>query len=124
MAMVADPPPTSLSISTLLADMWAWRRLRLTLVGSDNERSVEKLPVVNVLFVCMGNICRSPLAEGVFRMLVERKGLSRRISIDSAGTHDYQRGELADIRAVRAARARGYDLSRRKARRSRVEDFD
>src|SRR5205085_7020350 len=68
--------------------------------------------------------CRSPLAEGVFRMLVERKGLSRRISIDSAGTHDYQRGELADSRAVRAARARGYDLSRRKARLFGVEDFE
>jgi protein-tyrosine phosphatase len=84
---------------------------------------MDKLPSVNVLFVCMGNICRSPLAEGVFRMLVERKRLSSRISIDSAGTHGHQRGERPDTRAIRAALQRGYDLSTQRARLFEADDF-
>lgn len=78
---------------------------------------------VSVLFVCMGNICRSPIAEGVFRTLVKRKRLSSLIAIASAGTHDYQLGEQPDSRAIRAARRRGYDLSRQGARLFDLDDF-
>jgi len=62
---------------------------------------------VRVAMICTGNICRSPIAEGVFRMLVERERLSGRITIDSAGTHDYQLGEQPDPRAMRAAKSEG-----------------
>lgn len=76
-----------------------------------------------VLFVCMGNICRSPTAEGVFRHLVKSRGLEREIEIDSAGTHDYHVGEPPDRRACKAAATRGYDLSSLRARQVRHEDF-
>jgi protein-tyrosine phosphatase len=85
---------------------------------------LNKPTTANVLFVCTGNICRSPTAEGVFRMLVERERLSDRITIDSAGTHDYQLGEQPDPRAMRAAKQRGYDLSTQRARRFEVDDFN
>jgi protein-tyrosine phosphatase len=87
------------------------------------NRYVNKRISANVLFVCMGNICRSPMAEGVFRTLVERERLSSRITIDSAGTHDYQLGERPDSRAIRAARQRGYDLSSQRARLFDLDDF-
>ncbi len=76
-----------------------------------------------VLFVCMGNICRSPTAEGVFRHLVEGAGLADCIDIDSAGTHDYHIGDAPDARAQSAALRRGYDLSRLRARQVAAEDF-
>jgi protein-tyrosine phosphatase len=76
-----------------------------------------------VLFVCTGNICRSPTAEGVFRRFVEQAGLADRIGIDSAGTHGYHIGAPPDPRAQAAASARGYDLSRLRARRIAREDF-
>lgn len=79
--------------------------------------------MVRVLFVCLGNICRSPTAEGVFRSLVENSGLSAQIETASAGTHAYHSGEGADRRSERAARRRGYDLSRHRARRVEVSDF-
>lgn len=79
--------------------------------------------MVRVLFVCMGNICRSPTAEGVFRALSERAGLGRRIEIDSAGTHGYHIGAPPDPRTQKAAAMRGYDLSRLRARRVREADF-
>ena len=81
-------------------------------------------PKIRVLFVCMGNICRSPTAEGVFRKLVEAEGLSAAIAIDSAGTHDYHIGEASDPRTVAAAAARGIDLSRRRGRQVSAADFD
>ena len=77
----------------------------------------------HVLFVCTGNICRSPTAEAVFRKLVADQGLADRIVADSAGTHGYHLGELPDPRMRAAALARGYDLSSLRARRIRHEDF-
>ncbi len=79
-----------------------------------------------VLFICMGNICRSPAAEGVFRHLVEERGLSDKIEIDSAGTIGYHAGEPADARMRQAAKRRGYDLTSisRQVHRSDLEKFD
>lgn len=76
-----------------------------------------------VLFVCMGNICRSPTAEGVFRKLVGDRGLDALIESDSAGTHDYHIGEPPDARSQEAAARRGYDLGMLRARQVGVEDF-
>ncbi|MFQ5972240.1 MAG: low molecular weight protein-tyrosine-phosphatase [Alphaproteobacteria bacterium] len=78
--------------------------------------------MTNVLFVCTGNICRSPTAEGVMRYLAARRGVAVRAA--SAGTHDYHAGEGADSRAVDAAARRGIDLSRHVARKVRPADFD
>ncbi|MCA1805409.1 MAG: low molecular weight phosphotyrosine protein phosphatase [Xanthomonadaceae bacterium] len=80
--------------------------------------------MVRVLFVCMGNICRSPSAEGVFAALVEREGLRDQILIDSAGTHAYHVGEPPDPRAQSAALQRGIDLSGQRARKVCSEDFE
>lgn len=79
--------------------------------------------VTRVLFVCMGNICRSPTAEGVFRHLVGQQGLAEKIIIDSAGTHDYHIGNPPDARSQAAAARRGYDLSSLRARQVTIEDF-
>ena len=76
-----------------------------------------------VLFVCMGNICRSPTAEGVARALAERAGLADRFEFDSAGTHDYHIGKAPDRRSQQAAAMRGYDLSTLRARQVSVADF-
>lgn len=78
----------------------------------------------SVLFICMGNICRSPTAEGVFRQLVEEEGLSARIRIDSAGTHDYHIGKSPDRRSMLAAQRRGIDLSALCARQVEPGDFE
>ena len=78
--------------------------------------------MTRVLFVCLGNICRSPTAEGVFRRLVRDEGLDGRIEIDSAGTGDWHVGEPPDARATEAADARGIDLAG-SARQFRPEDF-
>ena len=77
----------------------------------------------SVVFVCTGNICRSPTAEGIFRRMIEDAGLSDRIIADSAGTHGYHVGEPPDERAVEAAARRGYDLSGLRARKFQREDF-
>lgn len=79
--------------------------------------------VTRVLFVCMGNICRSPTAEGVFRHLVGQQGLAAKIIIDSAGTHDYHIGDPPDARSQAAAARRGYDLSGLRARQVARDDF-
>jgi len=78
---------------------------------------------IKVLFVCMGNICRSPTAEAVFRHYVEQEGLAGHIHIDSAGTHDYHIGEAPDARTQRAAKQRGYDMSQLRGRQVVAEDF-
>lgn len=79
---------------------------------------------ISVLFVCMGNICRSPTAEGVFRHHVGAAGLSDNIEIDSAGTHAYHTGEPPDRRARAAAERRGMSLDGIKARRVTAADFE
>ena len=80
-------------------------------------------PDTAVLFVCLGNICRSPTAEGVFRAAVERAGLAHRIAMDSAGLGDWHVGSPPDRRAIQAARRRGYDLAPLRGRQIGVADF-
>jgi len=87
------------------------------------ERNKKRL-MVNVLFVCMGNICRSPTAEGIFTRLVSEKGLQEKIGIDSAGTHAYHTGEAPDSRAQQSALARGVDISNLRARKAIKKDFE
>jgi protein-tyrosine phosphatase len=79
---------------------------------------------IKVLFVCTGNICRSPTAEVVFRHAVERAGMSDMIECDSAGTHDYHVGAPPDERAQAAGLRRGYDLSGVRGRQVWFEDFE
>jgi protein-tyrosine phosphatase len=78
----------------------------------------------SVLMVCMGNLCRSPTAEGVFRHKVLAAGLQDRIRIDSAGTHDYHVGSPPDRRSSHHASLRGYDLSDLRARQVERLDFE
>ena len=79
---------------------------------------------VRVLFVCMGNICRSPLAHGFFEQLVEQAGLGASIEVDSAGTHSYHVGDPPDERARQSALRRGFDIGHQRARRAQVPDFE
>lgn len=78
---------------------------------------------ISVLFVCMGNICRSPTAQGVFEKVLEDEGLSPHVDVDSAGTHAYHVGEPPDRRAQETARQRGVELGGQRARRFAPEDF-
>ena len=77
-----------------------------------------------VLFVCLGNICRSPTAHGVFEAMVAQAGLARSVEVDSAGTGAWHVGEAPDTRATQAARQRGYDLAALRARQFTVADFE
>ena len=77
-----------------------------------------------VLFVCTANICRSPMALGVFRGLVARGGAAERFELDAAATHDYQVGKPPFPLAVEAAKLRGYDVTRHVSRRITAGDFD
>jgi len=83
----------------------------------------QEADLVAVLFVCTGNICRSPTAEGVMRKLVADRGYGERILVDSAGTHGYHEGEPPDPRTIQAAARRGVDLSPQRARRIRATDY-
>jgi protein-tyrosine phosphatase len=76
-----------------------------------------------ILFICLGNICRSPMAEGVFRRIVQERGLSRRFEIDSAGLGNWHVGQAPDTRAQAAASLRGIDISGQCARQVRGDDF-
>ena len=78
---------------------------------------------VRCLFVCMGNICRSPTGQAVFEDLVASKGLSDRIYADSAGTHAYHIGEQPDKRSQQTAKKRGIDMSAQCARQVEKDDF-
>ncbi len=77
----------------------------------------------SILFVCMGNICRSPTAHGVLRHKLQSAELAGRVQVDSAGTHNYHPGEPPDRRSLRAAAMRGYDLSDLRARQITDDDF-
>ncbi|HYC05169.1 MAG TPA: low molecular weight protein-tyrosine-phosphatase [Azospirillaceae bacterium] len=81
------------------------------------------MPEISVLFVCTGNICRSPTADGVFRHKVREAGLEGRVRVDGAGTHAYHVGEAPDPRTVACAKRRGYDLSPLRARKVAAADF-
>lgn len=84
---------------------------------------METKKITRILFVCLGNICRSPAAEAMLRLLVEKEGLGDRIEIDSAGTYGGHSGERSDPRMRRAAEARGIPMTHR-ARQVREEDFE
>lgn len=86
--------------------------------------SASKKKPVSVLFVCMGNICRSPTAEGMFRKVLDDEGVAHAFDVDSAGTHAYHIGEAPDPRTLKAAAARGIDLSYRRGRQVAAADFD
>lgn len=77
-----------------------------------------------ILFVCMGNICRSPMAEGVFRHLAAEAGIADGVTIDSAGTIGYHEGDPPDGRGMETARGHGVDLSAQRARRVVDQDFE
>lgn len=79
---------------------------------------------MKVLLVCMGNICRSPTAEGVLMKYIKTNGLEDTVEVDSAGTHGYHVGEAPDSRTQRAASARGYDLSDLRARKVSIQDLE
>lgn len=78
----------------------------------------------SILFVCMGNICRSPTAEGVFRNRAQAAGLAELLHIDSAGTHGYHVGNPPDLRSQEFAAKRGYDLSDQRSRQVTASDFE
>jgi len=80
--------------------------------------------MTKVLFVCMGNICRSPMAEGMFRKAIREAGLEQQVEADSAGTHAYHVGDTPDQRAQQAARQRGADISKLRGRKVADADFE
>src|SRR5574337_626545 len=84
----------------------------------------DSVHTTGVLFVCMGNICRSPTAEGVFRKLWAERAPQLSLSVDSAGTHDYHLGQAPDARAIAAARERGIDIRRHRGRQVAAADFE
>jgi protein-tyrosine phosphatase len=79
---------------------------------------------ISVLFVCMGNICRSPLAEGIFRQGLIDAGVSELVEVDSAGTGEWHAGEAPDARSVETASGHGIDISMQRARQLSQEDYD
>lgn len=83
----------------------------------------DKQPVIRILFVCLGNICRSPLAEGVFRAVADEAGLASHFVVDSAGTGAWHLGSPPDTRSIAVALRYGVDISAQKARRIAIEDF-
>lgn len=87
-----------------------------------NDKDTKR-PPVRVLMVCLGNICRSPTAEAIFRHRVEQRGLSGYIEVDSAGTSDWHVGDPPDTRSIDAARRRNYDLGPLRARQATAADF-
>lgn len=87
------------------------------------QNEAKAKAMVRILFVCMGNICRSPVAEGVFRRMLEGAGLNEKIYVDSAGTHSYHTGAPPDPRSQATALRRDIDLRDLRARRVTVADF-
>jgi len=87
-----------------------------------SKQKIEYAPELSVLFVCLGNICRSPTAEGVFRAAVEKAGLAKTIRVESAGLGSWL-GSPPDPRAIQAAAKRGYELAKLRSRQVDVQDF-
>jgi len=115
----AGPAPAALTS----APRGRWYHLTNLTLFNVQFTAMSESAKVKVLFVCMGNICRSPTAHGVFRHLVRQAGLETLIEIDSAGTHGYHVGAPPDDRAQETARGRGVDIGDLRARRAEVEDF-
>lgn len=89
-----------------------------------NRRAADQaVAELSVLFICTGNICRSPTAQGIFEHKLAQAGLDRKVFVDSAGTHGFHVGNKPDARARRAAARRGFDLSRQRSRRIETHDF-
>lgn len=88
----------------------------------NNKKNIY-MQKTKILFVCLGNICRSPMAEGVFNHILKRDGLEDQFVVDSAGLHDYHEGDLPDRRMRKHASKRGYKLTHR-SRPVLLEDFD
>ena len=86
--------------------------------------SHRQSPLTSVLFVCLGNICRSPTAHGVFATLLEQRGMQELVEVDSCGTGSWHIGEAPDRRATAEAAQRGYDLSSLRARQVHPADFE
>lgn len=89
-----------------------------------NGEVIDRAAPFRVVFVCTGNICRSPMAEIVFRDVAERSGLGDRVVSTSSGTGDWHVGERADVRTLDALDRRGYDGARHRARQFTLDDFD
>ncbi len=106
-----------------LAGCWGCRLLGTKMRIMQLPQAQTPKPLQSVLFVCMGNICRSPSAHGVFRDKLRAHGLEHLVKVDSAGTHSYHRGEPPDPRSQRHAAARGYDLSDLRSRPLHEDDF-
>jgi len=101
------------------------RRMKQWLQGVAADSAQQENPhAMRVLMVCMGNICRSPTAEGVLRAKLQQAGLQGRVVVDSAGTHGYHTGEAPDPRAIRHAAQRGYDIAGLHARPVVAADFN
>lgn len=81
-------------------------------------------PPASILFVCLGNICRSPLAEGVFRSVIEARGFGDQVLVDSAGTGGWHQGSAPDPRSIAIAARHGIDIAGQKARKFRSDDFE
>jgi len=88
------------------------------------QGAINPMKKVNVLMICMGNICRSPLAEGTFKTLVAEKGLSDHIHVESAGTHFYHVGNLPDSRSINVAREHDIDITDQRSQQLCAEDFE
>ena len=99
------------------------KKLKQWLQGPQATEAGSLTPELRVLMVCMGNICRSPIAEGALRARLQRAGLQGRVRVDSAGTLGQHIGEPPDARAVKLAAQRGYDIAGQRARAVVPEDF-
>ncbi|HJO11705.1 MAG: low molecular weight protein-tyrosine-phosphatase [Gammaproteobacteria bacterium] len=91
---------------------------------TEHSKAERSKSPVRVLMVCLGNICRSPTAHGVFQRRIDQAALQDKILVDSAGTGDYHIGEQPDSRAIEAASARGYELRTIRARQVAKKDFE
>lgn len=116
----ATDKSTGMSASIGLRMVDRWHGVGQPLLDANRETAT----MTKILFICMGNICRSPTAEGVFRQAAEAAGLLGQLHVDSAGTHDYHVGRPPDSRAQAAASGRGYDLSGLRGRQVSRRDFE